>query len=102
MPALERSNTSRQLRLLSATSRAGAMAFVRQIIQRNCWWQLPNIQILIRLDVRELICANQRRADGAACGLKVRDCPRVVRKGTRRGAAYCLVVRTDHFAALDF
>jgi hypothetical protein len=27
--------------LRSATSRAERMAFARQIIQRNCWWRLP-------------------------------------------------------------
>src|SRR5205085_4966335 len=44
MPALERSSTYRQLRLPNATSRAGQMAFVRQIIQRNCSWRLPELR----------------------------------------------------------
>src|SRR5688500_6916155 len=41
MLALEMSSTYPQLRLPNATSRAGQMAFVRQIIQRNCSWRLP-------------------------------------------------------------
>jgi hypothetical protein len=38
--ALEKSSTCRQPLLPSATSRAGQMAFARQIIPRNCWWRL--------------------------------------------------------------
>ena len=38
-PASEKSGTYPPPLLPNATSRAGQMAFARQIIQRNCWWR---------------------------------------------------------------
>jgi methyltransferase (TIGR00027 family) len=38
-PDLEKSSTYPPPLLPNATSRAGQMAFARQIIQRNCWWR---------------------------------------------------------------